>query len=86
MPEMQRIRERHRPSSCERDAVREAAWQAHLRELEKENRKRVAQAKKLHAAGVRRQKKLLRELGILDLSPEEVTKKRGLRGAISLAQ
>jgi hypothetical protein len=60
---------------AKRDAVREAAWQAHLKEREKESRKRVAEAKKLHAAGVRRQKKLLRELGLPDVSPEEVTER-----------
>jgi D-Tyr-tRNAtyr deacylase len=60
---------------AQRDAVREAAWQAHLKELEKEHRKRVAAAKKLHAAQVRNQKKLLRELGVPDLSPEEVSER-----------
>jgi ferric-dicitrate binding protein FerR (iron transport regulator) len=40
-----------------------------------EHKKRVAAAKKEHEAGVRRQKKLLRELGVPDLSPEEVTER-----------
>ena len=43
-----------------REAVREAAWQAELEELEKEHRKRLAANKKLHDAQVRRQKELLR--------------------------
>jgi len=58
-----------------REAVREAVWQAHLKELEKENRKRVAAAKRLHAAQVRRQQEFLRSIGVSDLSPEEVTEK-----------
>jgi hypothetical protein len=36
-----------------------------------EHKKRVAAARKEHEADVRRQKKLLRELGVPDLSPEE---------------
>ena len=36
------------------------------------HRKRVAAAKKAHEAGVRRQKELLRSLGVPDLSPEEI--------------
>ena len=40
---------------ADRKAAREAAWQADLKELEKESRKRVAAQKKLHEAGVRRQ-------------------------------
>jgi hypothetical protein len=58
---------------AKRQTVREAAWQAHLKELEKEHRKRVAAAKKLHAAQVRYQKELLRSLGVPDLSPEEIS-------------
>jgi hypothetical protein len=38
-------------------------------------RKRVAAAKKLHAAQVRRQKEFLRSIGVLDLSPEEITER-----------
>ena len=41
---------------AQREAVREAAWQTHLKELEKEHRKRVAANKKLHDAQVRRQR------------------------------
>jgi hypothetical protein len=47
-----------------------------------EHKKRVAAAKREHEAGVRRQKKLLRELGVPDLSPEEVTEKAHRRSAI----
>jgi hypothetical protein len=36
------------------------------------HRKRIAAAKKAHEAGVRRQKELLRSLGVPDLSPEEI--------------
>jgi hypothetical protein len=61
--------------NAERQAAREAAWQAELKALEKEHRKRVAAGKKLHAAQVRNQKKLLRELGVPDLSLEEVTER-----------
>jgi hypothetical protein len=59
-----------------REAVREAEWQAHLKELEKEHRKRRAAQEKIHAAQVRRQKKFLRSIGVPDLSPEEITAKR----------
>lgn len=48
---------------AKREAVREAAWQAELNELEKEHRKRVAANKKLHEAQVRRQKEFLRSIG-----------------------
>jgi hypothetical protein len=40
-----------------------------------EHRRRVAATKKVHAAQVRRQKKLLRALGVPDLSPEEITER-----------
>lgn len=55
--------------------VVEAEREAALKALEPIHRKRVAEAKRLHAAQVRRQKKLLRELGVPDLSPEEITEK-----------
>jgi hypothetical protein len=58
---------------AKREAVREATWQAELEELEKEHRKRIAANKKLHEAQVRRQKELLRSVGVPDLSPEEIT-------------
>jgi hypothetical protein len=64
-----------------RDAVREAALQARLKELEVVHRERVAAAKREHEAGVRRQKKLLRELGVPDLSPEEITERTRRRSA-----
>jgi hypothetical protein len=64
---------------AQREAVREAAWQAELEAQEEESRKRVAAAKRLHAAQVRRQKELLRSIGVPDLSPEEITKRARLR-------
>ena len=66
-----------------RQAVREAEREAALIALEPIHRKRVAEAKRLHAAGVRRQKKLLRELGVPDLSPEEVTERAGREIALT---
>lgn len=68
--------------NAEREAEREAARQAELEALAFEQKKRVAAAKKLHAAGVRRQKELLRSLGVPDLSPEEVTERAHRRSAI----
>jgi hypothetical protein len=58
-----------------RDAVREAARQARLKELEVGHREKVAAAKREQEAGVRRQKKLLRELGVPDWSPEELAER-----------
>lgn len=55
---------------AKREAVREAAWQAELKALEKEHRKRVAANKKLHDAQVRRQKEFLRSIGVPDPSPQ----------------
>lgn len=60
---------------AKRLAACEAARQAELEALAVEHKKRVAAARKEHEAGVRRQKKLLRELGIPDLSPEEITER-----------
>jgi hypothetical protein len=60
---------------AQRVAAREAAWQAELEAQVEPHRKRVAAAKKLHEAQVRNQKKLLRSLGVSDLSPEEVTER-----------
>ena len=60
---------------AQRVSAREAAWQAELEALEEEHRKRVAAAKKLHAAQVRRQKEFLRSIGVPDLSPEEVSER-----------
>jgi hypothetical protein len=39
------------------------------------HREKVAAAHREHAAGVAREKKLLRELGVPDLTPEEVTER-----------
>jgi hypothetical protein len=61
---------------AKRAAAREAAWQAELKAMEEPHRKRVAAVKRLHAAQVRRQKQLLRELGVPDLSPEITEKAR----------
>jgi hypothetical protein len=60
-----------------REGIREAAWQAHLKELENKHRKRAAANKKLHDAQVRRQKDLLRQLGVPDLSREEIMARKG---------
>jgi hypothetical protein len=64
---------------AQREVVREAAWQAELEALAKEDRKRIAAAENLHAAQVRRQKEFLRSIGIPDLSPEEVTERASVR-------
>jgi hypothetical protein len=62
----------HKDEFCgQRQAIREAEREAALKALEPIHRKRVAEAKKLHAAQVRRQNRLLRELGVPDLSPKE---------------
>jgi hypothetical protein len=58
-----------------REAAREAAWQAELKALEVEHRKRVAAVQRQHAAGVRRQNELFRSIGVPDLSPQEVTER-----------
>jgi hypothetical protein len=58
-----------------RQAVREAEREAALKALEPIHRKRVAEAKRLHAAGVRRQKALLAELGVPDVSPDGFVKR-----------
>jgi hypothetical protein len=58
-----------------RVAAREAAWQAELEAQVEESTKRVAAAKKMHVAQVRRQKELLRSIGVPDLSPEEITER-----------
>jgi hypothetical protein len=66
---------------AQRETVREAAWQAELEALAAEHKKRVAAARKEHEAGVRRQKELLRSVGVPDLSPEEVTERaQGAQG------
>ena len=60
---------------AQREAVREAAWQAELEALAVESKKRVAATKKLNAALARRQRELLRSIGVPDLSPEEITER-----------
>jgi hypothetical protein len=72
-----------RTASEQREAVRKAARRAALEELEVAHRERVAAAKKLHAARVHRQKILLRELGVPDLNPEEVTTRADQSAALS---
>jgi hypothetical protein len=57
---------------AKREAVREAAWEAELKALERRHRRKVAAARKLHDAQVRRQKEFLRSIGVPDLSPEEI--------------
>ena len=59
--------------------MRDAAREAHLEELGRGHAERIAAIHEQHEAAVRRQKKLLRELGVPDPSPEEVTE-RALRG------
>jgi hypothetical protein len=58
---------------AQREAVREAARQAHLAALSVTQKKKVAAAEKEHEAGVRRQRELLKSLGVPDLSPEEIS-------------
>ena len=60
---------------AQRVAAREAVRQAELEALAVEHRKRIAAAKKLHAAQVRRQKEFLRSIGVPDLSPEEISER-----------
>ena len=59
---------------AQREAAREAAWQAHLAALAETQRKKVAAAKKEAEAGARRQREFLRSIGVPDLSPEEVAR------------
>src|SRR5215217_6606795 len=67
-----------------RVAGRETAREAELKALEKEHRKRVTAAKKLHAAQVRRQKEFLRSIGVPDLSPEEISERARRRPSASV--
>ena len=64
-----------------RQAMHEAEREAALKALEPIHRRRVAEAKRLHAAQVRRQKELLRSLGVPDLSPEEITERSQAKSA-----
>jgi RecB family exonuclease len=66
---------------AQREAVREAAWQAELEALAEGHRERIAAAMKLHAALARRQKEFLRSIGVPDLTPEEVAE-RARRDAV----
>jgi hypothetical protein len=59
---------------AQREAVREAARQAHLAALAVTHKKKVAAAKREAEAGARRQRELLASLGVPDLTPEEVTR------------
>lgn len=59
---------------AKREAVREAAGQAELKALERRHRRKVAAARKLHDAQVRRQKAFLRSIGVPDPSPEEMAR------------
>jgi hypothetical protein len=65
---------------AQRQAVREAAWQAELEALAEEHRKRIVAAEKLHAAQSRRQKEFLRSIGVPDLTPEEVMERARRQG------
>jgi hypothetical protein len=69
---------------AQRVAAREAAREAELKALEKEDRKRVTAAKKLHAAQVRRQKEFLRSIGVPDLSPEEVAERARRKAVLAV--
>jgi hypothetical protein len=60
---------------AKRVAAREAARQAELEAQVEPHRKRVAAAKKLHEAQIRRQKEFLRSIGVPDLSPKEVAER-----------
>ena len=69
---------------AQRVAAREAARRAESEALEEEHRKRVAAAKTLHAAQVRRQKEFLRSIGVPDLSPEEISERARRRPSASV--
>jgi hypothetical protein len=69
---------------AQREAVREAAWQAELEALAEGHRERIAAMKKLHAAQVRHQKEFLRSIGVPDLSPEEITERARRRPSASV--
>jgi hypothetical protein len=60
---------------AEREAVREAVRAAELKALEPEHRERVKAAKRAAEAGRRRQAKLLAELGVEDVSGEELSRR-----------
>jgi hypothetical protein len=56
-------------------AALEAERAAAMKVLEREHKRRLKAVHKEAAEGARRQKKLLRELGVPDLSPEEVAER-----------
>jgi hypothetical protein len=55
-----------------RIAVLEAEFEIKMKALERERKRRVRAARKAAEEGAKRQRELLRELGVPDLSPEEV--------------
>lgn len=63
-------------------AALEAERAAEMKVLEREHKKRVAEAKRQAAAGARRQKKLLAELGVEDVSAEELSRRVRASGGL----
>jgi len=64
-------------------AALEAERTAEMKVLEREHKRRLNAAHKEAAEGARRQKKLLRQLGVPDLSPEEITDRARRRPSAS---
>jgi hypothetical protein len=62
------------------EARLEAEFELKMKELARERKRRVKANRKAAEEGARRQRELLRELGIPDLSPEEVLAAHGVRG------
>jgi hypothetical protein len=58
-----------------RQAAREAEQAAKLKALEPEHRERRKAAKRAADAGAKRQRALLAELGVEDVSPEELSRR-----------
>jgi hypothetical protein len=67
---------------AQREAVREAERAATLKALEPEHRERVKAAKLAAEEGARRQKALLRELGVEDVSGEELSRRVRAAGGL----
>jgi hypothetical protein len=65
-----------------RQALREAERAAELKALEPEHRKTVAAAKKAAEAGAKRQRALLAELGVEDVSGEELSRRVRAAGGL----
>src|SRR5215211_4878020 len=63
-------------------AVFEAERAAEMKILERESKKKVAEAKRVAEAGRRRQKKLFAELGIEDVSAEELNRRTQAAGGL----